>query len=274
MCIFKRSDLTIRVDEFGMVCANQYISADPGGGVTVDRSDCSEWEAFHFENDFWALAGSIIQRRVEGQIIRFFVTNPADEIQRFHRKGRFYEREELNIIREYCRPERISVDVGANIGNHSVFLSKFCKVSSVLCFEPNPNAIRLLEINLALNSCFNVDTKYLGYVLSADNETYSVRDVVRNNMGGAQLERDGLGDVRSARGDDLLQSLPIGFIKIDVEGMEFDVLMGLRETIAAWRPNMFIEVWSGALPLLKEWLEENRYAIAWNAYDNFMLVPD
>ena len=44
----------------------------------------------------------------------------------------------------------IAIDIGANIGNHSVFFSKFFK--KVYSFEPNPKTFELLKINAKLNN--------------------------------------------------------------------------------------------------------------------------
>jgi predicted RNA methylase len=50
---------------------------------------------------------------------------------------------------ELCKKRDVALDVGANIGNHSAYLAKFCK--KVLAIEPNPESFRLLEINVPNN---------------------------------------------------------------------------------------------------------------------------
>ena len=50
-----------------------------------------------------------------------------------------------------------------------------------------------------------------------------------------------MGDLRTVPGDSLLADRRVDFIKIDVEGMELDVLRGLAQTIAASRPVIFVE---------------------------------
>lgn len=41
------------------------------------------------------------------------------------------------------------IDVGANIGNHALFFSQYFK--EIIAFEPNPTALKLLDINVFLN---------------------------------------------------------------------------------------------------------------------------
>jgi Met-10+ like-protein len=54
-------------------------------------------------------------------------------------KGVFYEREELEIIATHFKGGTF-VDIGANVGNHSIFAAKFLGASKVIAFEPNPTA--------------------------------------------------------------------------------------------------------------------------------------
>jgi hypothetical protein len=86
---------------------------------------------------------------------------------------------------------------------------------------------------------------------------------------------DGSGSIRCIPGDDVLLSRPIGFMKIDVEGMEFDVLKGLRKTIDLWRPNIFVEVWNDKQHMLGPWCDQVGYRILIPNIDghNFLLVP-
>ena len=63
----------------------------------------------------------------------------------------FYEREDLESVAEFLKEqhaaalEGLFVDVGANIGNHSLFFTSY--FSQVIAIEPNPRTFRLLEFN-------------------------------------------------------------------------------------------------------------------------------
>lgn len=46
------------------------------------------------------------------------------------------------------------IDVGANIGNHALFFSQYFK--EIIAFEPNPTALKLLDINVFLNQTKNI----------------------------------------------------------------------------------------------------------------------
>lgn len=261
--------------EFGLSSEGRFLSAEADGRITLSRQDCRNWEKFHTRLDPQELSGSIISHKIDGKMVRFFITDKSDWIQAHQCRGDFFERDILEVLKIHCCPEKIFVDVGANIGNHSVFVSKFCAVSGIVTFEPNPRAISLLRVNLALNACNNVDTSYVGLALGSAGRRLRIVAPPIDNLGGARLVQDDGGDIASLRGDDVLATKPVGLMKIDVEGMEFDVLEGLQKTIERWRPIILIEVWQESRAALAVWCEKSRYRIqASLTYDNYLLVPN
>jgi FkbM family methyltransferase len=225
--------------------------------------------------------GMIINTVVDGHDIRFFVANPQDEIQKYHLEGQFQEIEELKVIKAYSRTGRVFVDVGSNVGNHTIFVSKLLDYAKILVFEPNPRAISILRINLLLNRCDNVDSRYLGIALGAAARRARIFQPHPNNLGGTTLIEDPIGDTVTLPGDQLLSSEDVGFIKIDVEGMEMDILSGLSETIRRSRPCIFIEVWPDREDKFAEWCGDHGYEIKtqvphrWGRvnYTNYMIAP-
>ena len=69
---------------------------------------------------------------------------------------------------------------------------------------------------------------------------------------------------------------PIKFIKIDVEGAEFEVLFGATELIKKHKPSIIVEVWRSNKKFIEltEWMKEMNYTIAENVNANdYLLVP-
>ena len=228
---------------YSLSAQGRYLSAHQNGSLQLDRPKYLPWESFTLRGGtFVTFPGMVVERRIHGQRIRFFVNNPQDIIQRHHATGAFWERDLLALIQDYCIPKRLFIDIGANIGNHTVFVSRFCDVSGVMAFEPNPAAIALLELNVLLNDCRNVDLTHCGVCLGAADGCYGIGETETNNLGHTTFKTDPEGKVRSVPGDAILAGTPVGFIKIDVEGMELDVLNGLSRTIQRWRPNLMVEV--------------------------------
>ena len=93
----------------------------------------------------------------------FAFSNPEDRIQRKHRRGKYYEPDELEAIRAYLKPGDVFCDLGTNIGNHTLFALLSLGASKSIVVEPNVAAYALLVANLVLNGLLDrVDTQHLG----------------------------------------------------------------------------------------------------------------
>lgn len=219
----------------------------------------------------------IAQYTINGTQISFAIANANDYIQKYHLHGTFYEQGHLNILKGYCRPDRTFVDVGANVGNHTLFISKFCDTLRVIPFECNPEAIDILRENLSLNECDNVFADHLGVALGAGPCAARIKNSVKDNLGGTQIEYgpagDG-GDLPVIAGDSVLLAEPVGVIKIDVELTEFEVLAGLEQTIRRWRPVLFVEIVPEKHPERDAWCAAHGYRVEWGGWDNLLLPEE
>nr|WP_245216280.1 FkbM family methyltransferase [Sagittula salina] len=159
------------------------------------------------------------------------------------RKGRFYEGEELRDVAKIL-PEGAGVlDVGANLGNHALFFATQAGAAQVLVIEPNPLALAPLLANVVMNELRGViRTEALGIGLGARAESgFSIRRRVQN-LGRSRMERGGGDALELHPGDALFADEWFDLVKIDVEGIEMEVLEGMEKTIARCRPVIFIEV--------------------------------
>ena len=141
--------------------------------------------------------GTITETKIGGETIRFFVTNREDSIMNFHYQGAFYETEELDLIKQHYTYGGTFVDIGANIGNHAIYISRFTKSPKIIVFEPNLTAISILKKNLALNHCKNVDTRFLGIALGAAKSRLRQETSDANNLGGTCYYEDKSGGIEA-----------------------------------------------------------------------------
>jgi FkbM family methyltransferase len=153
-----------------------------------------------------------------------------------------YEFEELCLLKEFViqngYDRNVAVDIGANIGNHSVFFSDFFE--RVLSFEPSHFNFELLK----LNTKHNDNIELYNFAIGA---TDCVGNLITNssNYGGSSIkfnEEGPKGELVSVKKlKNAIGSGKVDLIKIDVEGMEYDVLKGAEEIIRKWKPIVVFE---------------------------------
>jgi FkbM family methyltransferase len=197
----------------------------------------------------------------EGTRITFHIKDPKDLIQRHFIAGAFFESDELRFLRDEVAPASRIVDVGANVGNHAVFFGLFMRPESLILLEPNPDAFKILEANLRANGLDGPRIKAMRVGAGNRAGRYSLIDRQPHNLGAVALEAtDGAGDIEVQRLDDLV-SERVDVIKIDVEGMEMDVLEGARKLIAAHRPRILIEIRNANMERFRDLVAEIGYDI-------------
>jgi FkbM family methyltransferase len=161
----------------------------------------------------------------------------------------YFEWAETNFVRNSLRPGQTFVDVGANIGWHTLMAaSRVGSSGRVVAIEPAASTFLELQSNVQLNRFRNVTMHQLGL---SDREG-SV-EIFRNNeddSGGNTMFRSAdhvpLETVQARRGDDVLSEAGvevIDLLKVDVEGAEMLVLRGLERFFSEGRiKSMMLEI--------------------------------
>lgn len=204
----------------------------------------------------------LVHARVEDVPVVFCVTNAKDAIQKKHWMGQFYEKVELMALRNVFPEGGTFLDIGANIGNHTLFAALIWKASQVVSIEPNPLAYNLLFHNVIANGLRDVvDLRHIGVGLSDREMGGFAMQKRKRNLGAAKM-LPGQGELTVVRGDVLLAGLAPDLIKIDVEGMEMQVLSGLEGLLTQHRPMLLVEVDDENARSFKAWCDTHRYACA------------
>jgi len=159
--------------------------------------------------------------------------------------GEFSEGE-IDLFKPLIRPDDVVVEVGANIGVHTVWFAKATAGGgAVMAFEPQRLIFQALCANLALNSIVNaLAFQQACGATSGGFITVPIIDPTRSGNFGALELADGahtVGDeVPLVRLDDF--ELPrCRLLKIDVEGMELEVLKGAGQLIRRCKPLLYVE---------------------------------
>lgn len=179
---------------------------------------------------------------IQDRSVIFCTDMENDPIQRNHRRGNFYEGKELNRLKEVFPKGGTFIDIGANVGNHSLFAAMFLGAGRIVPIEPNPLAYRLLVQNVLVNGLVGIfDLTKLGVGLSDSEAGGFAMEKRERNLGGAKM-LSGKGKLQVFKGDSLLKDETPAMIKIDVESMEMQVLAGLETVITMHKPILLVEV--------------------------------
>lgn len=159
-----------------------------------------------------------------------------------------FEREELGLCKQYLREDSVVVDIGANIGLHSIYFSQIAHKGIVLSIEPSNPTYRLLLNNiqnikniLPLNIAVSDVNNIVDFYEASDNAYSSLKDTKRKRIKNTKK-------VISFKLDDILLKLGmsrIDFVKIDVEGFEQNVIIGMQGIINKYAPYIFCEIYRG-----------------------------
>jgi FkbM family methyltransferase len=153
--------------------------------------------------------------------------------------------ESLTLFEAYLRaipPGTAAVDVGANIGIHSLVLSRCVgERGRVYSYEPSRRLCERFRENMTLNHVRNVTLREVGAGPSDCALRFQPREG-EFNIGLGKFDSSGPIETEIVKLDsDLHETGRISLIKIDVEGMELDVIRGATAILARHRPTLVIE---------------------------------
>ncbi|HZQ48291.1 MAG TPA: FkbM family methyltransferase [Verrucomicrobiae bacterium] len=165
-----------------------------------------------------------------------------------------FEKSEAAFIKRRLQHviDAVVIDVGANIGLHSLQAARLASVRQVFAFEPAHTTFAMLERNITRNGFaekihayplavskqpgraefhFCADDAYSSLTLDGRRPVQQTYEVAVVNLDGWSKE------VALDRVD---------FVKIDVEGSELDVIQGAEQMLARHRPELMVEVFQGS----------------------------
>lgn len=159
-----------------------------------------------------------------------------------------FESKELELCRRYLSPRSVVIDIGANIGLHSIYFSNLATEGCVLAIEPSLDTFDLLRKNVGTIpniAPLNIAVSDVGGILTffhaTDGAYSSLMDTKRAPI--AKTTK-----VPCMTIDDMVAALQlqrVDFVKIDVEGFEYNALKGMTKTISTFNPVIFCEIYQG-----------------------------
>ena len=191
----------------------------------------------------------------EGANYKFWGENSWLILRQLRALKTFYELEMLEFLRQSIPNPDTVIDAGACIGNHSVFFDRVMN-AKVIAAEPNDAAFDAFGANCAGGQGPNVTAIKAGLGESAHTRHLDFTpcfaagnaNALGYNIGGVQLTPERkyahTPEIQVISIDGIMERATgkIDLIKIDVEGMELDVLRGAEQTIVTHRPWITVEV--------------------------------
>lgn len=168
---------------------------------------------------------------------------PGCEYSRKRFVYRVAESNELDYLANWSFEDFVCIDIGANIGYWSVFLSRRQGINSLHSFEPDPVSFEILKKNLD-----GVGNSFINNSALCDHS--GMLDLyIDPNHSGDNRPQQVLGrkyiSVPALTMDEYVSNKKlkkVDFIKIDVQGGERSVLTGAGGVIKKYRPILFVEV--------------------------------
>lgn len=189
---------------------------------------------------------------------------------------------ELSILHQYIGAGMTVVDVGANIGTHTLPFSRWVGNGCVIAIEAQPAVFKVLSANCRRNGCNNIEV--INAVCADTDGSFECQPdcAAERNVGGLSFSgrrtnlwhklmralrvggAPGIAEVPAVTLDDVCGRRRISFIKLDIEGMELAALRGARATIARSHPVIFFEQnTADRLADVHEYLTNTGYRAYW-----------
>lgn len=186
--------------------------------------------------------GQVITKNVSGIDFSWLITNPGDEIQAEQIRQGLYESEWIFKVIEVVKQANCVVDVGANVANHSIAFSKTLRPEKIIMIEPSSTAVSRLLANCSLNPSAAYDFRYMNYGAASKELTVDIVPPSKFNLGMTKLKKSNSGSIKCLPVDSMVGGATVDLVKIDVEGMEHEALIGLSRTVERDHPAIVAEI--------------------------------
>ncbi len=197
------------------------------------------------------------QFKIDPEVVPYYLANP----RKFRRL--------LPVFDYYVHKNTRVLDVGASFGFYSIYCSKV-REARVIAFEPTRQSYALLQDNIRLNSVKTIET--YNYAVGRQREKAKLY-YGKNCHGGNSLLGKG-------SNYEIVEVVPLDsvvehadFVKIDVEGAEYEVLMGMSKLLSTSKPVLLFEV-SRDAERIKSYLQSFGYEVVHTIGHNLVAVHE
>ena len=221
----------------------------------------------------------VLSEEVNTRYGRMFMFKEDEVISRSLKVYGEWAEHEISILDSFIRAESTVIDVGANIGTHTLAFANLNKSVDIISIEAQPLVFSVLQINCIINELNNVYCRNM--VAGKRNSTLKVSEdnIDWQNVGASSFKepKNFLKSTPSQRKTNISNWMipmnrldyfwvekPVSLVKIDVEGMELDVIEGGFSLLKHYRPVVFAEQLNlKHLKNIKNLFEKINYNLFW-----------
>ena len=197
------------------------------------------------------LCRKFLNNHIEIKIGNFkiFASNNKNKTSYFLlKKCYFGDDNELETIEKFSKLNKVFLlDCGANYGFYSFYTASLSVENKIIAFEASTNTSKEFKANLALNNFKNIELENLA-VTKKENEFLNFNESVKDwesSLIDNSFVTSGSTRIKTTKIDYILKNQNLDefylFIKLDIEGNEFDAIKGSLETIKKYSPLIIIE---------------------------------
>ena len=180
---------------------------------------------------------------------KIFASNNRNKTSYFLlKKCYFGDDYELKTIEKFSKLNKVFLlDCGANYGFYSFYTASLSIENKIIAFEASKNTSKEFKANLVLNNFKNIELENLA-VTNKENEFLNFNESIKDwesSLIDNSFATSGLTRIKTTKIDYILKNQSLDefflFIKLDIEGNEFDAIKGSLETIKKYSPLIIIE---------------------------------
>ena len=131
------------------------------------------------------------------------------------------------------------VDCGANIGLSVLYFKSLYPQSNIIAYEPDADNVALMQKNIQANGCSNVTIQQEAVWTANENLYFKSIGSQGSQLAGDQLSENTV-EVKAIKLATVLENNQVDFLKIDIEGAEYEVMKDCANSLSAVQ-NIFVE---------------------------------
>ena len=217
----------------------------------VKNRDIRKFKKNIFYYIFFRLIRIFLNSYIEIKINNFkiFASNKKNHTSHaLLKKCNFDDQHELKTIKKFSRKKKIFlIDCGCNYGFYSFYTASLSNNNFIISFEASPNTSKDFNKNLSLNNFKNIIMNNLA-VSNSDNNKVSFNESLNDwesSLSHNKFVEKKLTEINTITIDTALKNYNINdyflFIKLDIEGHEFEAIKGGINSIKKYFPIIIIE---------------------------------